>query len=349
MAELKKIVSDLFAPNPLIYWADFLATAILAWGSFVLTELAPSYSWAELALFAVSVFAFYRATLFIHELTHQERDSLPFFSLVWNLLIGIPILFPSFMYRGVHIDHHRRATYGTDEDGEYLPFGASPTWKTITYIGQSILLPILVVFRFGVIAPLSMIHPRLRQYVMTNASSLNIRMDVARRLPTSAVDLRNWYVQEALCFLWVAFVATLFYTEVLPLGTLRHVYLMMVTIFLVNSVRTVVAHRYRNRSGKDISFADQFADSVNFEGNFVVAELMAPVGLRYHALHHLFATIPYHNLYEAHRRLKEQLPADSLYHVANEPSLLAALLTLWRNTRAAAHEESEAPSNPRHI
>jgi fatty acid desaturase len=339
LGEWKKIVADLFAVNPVIYWLDFLFTAAVAWGSFSLTERAPALSLAEISWFTVSVFAFYRAVLFIHELTHQDRKDLPYFSLVWNLVMGIPFLFPSFMYRGVHIDHHRRATYGTNEDGEYLPFGASPIWRSVLYLGQSVLLPFLVVFRFAVISPLSMLHPRLRQYVMSHCSSLNIRLDVQRNIPTSPVELRNWTVQESLCVAWVAALASLFASGLLPLGTLRHIYLMMVTIFFVNSLRTVVAHRYRNRAGKDLTFAEQFEDSVNFEGNPVLSGLLAPVGLRYHALHHLFPSMPYHNLGAAHRRLKEKLPADSLYHAANEPSFWSAVHTLWRNARTAAREE----------
>jgi fatty acid desaturase len=342
LGEMKKLVGDLFTPNPWIYWSDMLLTAFLAWGAFFLTEAAPSRSGLELAGFVVSVFAFYRGGLFIHELTHQDRRDLPGFSLAWHFLFGIPMLFPSFMYRGVHIEHHKKNTYGTQEDGEYLPFGASPFWKSLYYISQSLLIPILVVIRFGLIAPLSLLHPRLRQYVMVHASSLNIRLDTPRRLPTNQQDLLRWYVQEALCFGWVVVVAVLALKGVIAAGTLRHVYLLLVTIFTVNSVRTLVAHRYKNSSGKEMSFTDQYVDSVNFEGNPVVAGLVAPVGLRYHALHHLFAAMPYHNLHLAQQRLVAALPKDSPFHLANEPSLWSAIATLWHNSHQSASDDKAA-------
>lgn len=343
LVEYKKLLEDCFAPNPWIYWTDFLCTALIGWGAFIETERFPALSVPTLIFFFVSVFALYRGTLFIHELTHRERKDLPGFSIAWNLVFGIPTLFPSFMYRGVHIDHHKKNSYGTEEDGEYLPLGASPFWKTVFYVGQSFLLPFLVVLRFGVMAPLSLLHPKARHFVMARNSSLAIRFDTARKIPTG-VDLRNWYILETLCFFFVATMAALFAFGVLGVDTLVHIYLAMVAMFLINSIRTVVAHRYLNKTGKEVSFRDQLLDSVNIEGNAVIAELMAPVGLRYHALHHLFPTMPYHNLGIAHRRLRSQLPADSFYHAINEPSLWAALSTHWKNTHHLSEENSLAES-----
>jgi len=344
LAEMKKIVADCFTANPWIYWADMLGTAAVAYGAFFATELSPAVSLQELFFFTVSVFAFYRGILFIHELTHQERRDLPGFSIAWNLLFGIAVLLPSFMYRGVHLDHHRKATYATDEDGEYLPFGASPIWRSFLYLGQSILLPFLVVFRFGVLTPLSFLHPRFRHFVMANTSALAIRMDTARKLPQGGQDLRNWYILEALAFIYVLVGFLCFSTGVLSLGTLRHMYLLFVAMAVVNSLRTLVAHRYKNRSEKEVSFTEQFLDSVNIEGNPVLMELMAPVGLRYHALHHVFANMPYHNLGIAHRKLKAALPKDSIYHQATEPTLLSALATHWKNAKEAQLEDEKIAS-----
>jgi fatty acid desaturase len=348
LGEMKKLVQDLFPVNPAIYWADLLLSVAATWGAFYLTEMAAPLSAAELCWFAVSVFSLYRAALFIHELTHQERGHLPGFSIAWNLLIGVPFLVPSLMYRGVHIDHHRRAMYGTEEDGEYLPFGASPLYRSVLYLGQAVLIPFLLVLRYLVLPPLSLMHPRVRKIVVEHCSSFAIRTDTARRVPTNPTDVRNWYALESLCFLWALIVTILVIEGVLPLTVVRHLYLLTVTTFFVNSVRTLVAHRYRNRSGWALTYAEQFEDSVNIEGPALFIELMAPVGLRYHALHHLFPSMPYYNLGIAHRRLKAQLPADSIYHRANERSLWSALATHVRNTRQAAREDAELAANSSH-
>jgi len=59
------------------------------------------------------------------------------------------------------------------------------------------------------------------------------------------------------------------------------------------------------------------------------------VGLRYHALHHLFPSIPYHNLSEAHRRIMRSLPDWEAYRRATYPTFLAAVEDLWRSARRA--------------
>ena len=94
---------------------------------------------------------------------------------------------------------------------------------------------------------------------------------------------------------------------------------------LINGVRTLAAHRYANHELEPLSEIEQLSDSLNHVGNPIIGELLAPVGLRFHALHHLFPTIPYHNLYEAHRRLIAKLPADDPYHKVGFKRFTSAL------------------------
>ena len=53
----------------------------------------------------VAVLSLYRAVVFIHELAHLSPGRVPGFRVAWNLLCGIPLLVPSFLY-GSHRDHH---------------------------------------------------------------------------------------------------------------------------------------------------------------------------------------------------------------------------------------------------
>ncbi|MBC8123078.1 MAG: fatty acid desaturase, partial [Gemmatimonadaceae bacterium] len=100
----RKLVSDLFQPRPEIFWPDLLASAALGWGAFALACTAELFSATMFASTAVAILALYRALAFVHELSHLRASVLPGFSTAWNFLIGIPLLFPSFVYVGVHAD-----------------------------------------------------------------------------------------------------------------------------------------------------------------------------------------------------------------------------------------------------
>jgi fatty acid desaturase len=125
------------------------------------------------------------------------------------------------------------------------------------------------------------------------------------------------------------------------LGFLAQVYLTGVVVVLINSIRTLGAHRFFN-DGREMTFVEQLLDSVNYPRRPILTGLWAPVGLRFHALHHLFPSLPYHNLAEAHRRLMAELPADSPYRSTEESSLWSALGRLWRMAR----QTGERPVTP---
>ncbi len=78
-----------------------------------------------------------------------------------------------------------------------------------------------------------------------------------------------------------------------------------------------------------MTVAEQFLDSVDVPGNSLLTGLWAPVGLRYHATHHLFPRMPYHALGKAYRLLESQLSDNTLYLKATRSSLWDALRRLW--------------------
>ena len=83
-----------------------------------------------------------------------------------------------------------------------------------------------------------------------------------------------------------------------------------------------------------MEYAEQYLDSVNIPGNGLITPLWAPVGLRYHATHHLFPSLPYHALGKAHRRLAGNLSDSALYLQTSRNSLWDALRRLWHESRA---------------
>ncbi len=89
-----------------------------------------------------------------------------------------------------------------------------------------------------------------------------------------------------------------------------------------------------------MTFLDQLLDSINYPHRPFLSALWAPLGLRFHALHHVFPSLPYHNLDQAHRRLMAELPADSPYRLTESPSLTASIVQLWQTSLAAGKEAS---------
>ncbi|MEX2120468.1 MAG: fatty acid desaturase [Pirellulales bacterium] len=336
--QARRIVEELFVPRPAIYWTDFLFSIGIGGTAFQLVRRVPPFSIGQLLLYAISCLALYRAALFIHELVHLRSGTFNGFRVTWNLLCGIPFLMPSFLYY-THMAHHARKHYGTHDDGEYLPLGAGPARAIFVYLCQPLVIPVLAVVRFLLFTPVAWISPRFRRFVHQRASSMVMDPSYVRPLPTPK-ELRAWRLQEAACFLYAFGAAWLFIRGRLPLELLAQGYLTAVGVIMVNHVRTLGAHRFRH-DGEELSFVEQLLDSINYPRNPLISGLWGPVGLRFHALHHLFPSMPYHSLAEAHRRLMAELPPDSPYRRTESPGLWASLCELWRAARTSADTRGE--------
>ncbi|UUO06453.1 fatty acid desaturase [Blastopirellula sp. J2-11] len=340
LVSARRIVHDLFKPNPVIYWTDFLVTYAIGVTAFQWVKPSPLFSLQQIGLFMVSCLMFYRLAMFIHELVHMRSGSFTFFRIAWNLMVGIPFLMPSFVYYP-HMDHHRRKHYGTDKDGEYLALGQNGRWQMIAFVLGSFLVPIVTVFRYLILTPLTWISPSLRRLVLRHASSLVMDPTYIRPLPT-AQAMRIIRLQEIACFLWCLAIAISVCTVgKYPFPFLIQCYLTGATILTINAIRTLGAHRFDNEEG-EMTFVEQLLDSVNYPSRPWITTWWGPIGTRFHALHHLFPSMPYHNMPAAHRRLMEELPADAPYRQTNRVTLISGILDLWRRSREYERQQAAA-------
>lgn len=323
-AELTRDISD---ARPAIYWPDML---ISAFAGYIALAGAILLSNPVLAV-ACGIFAvltLYRALLFIHELTHIHKNALPGFRLMWNLLVGIPMLTPSFMYENVHTLHHARTRYGTAEDPEYLPLALMKPWSLPVFILVAFLAPPALVIRFGVLTPLGLIIPPLRRLVWERFSALSINPDFRRRPPEGKFARQVMWQELGACLWSIALIASIFLLGWKPLLVALAVFSV---VAVLNQLRTLVAHLWENE-GEQMTVTAQYLDSVNVPPPSPWAELWAPVGLRYHALHHLLPSLPYHSLAEAHRRLSTRFGEGTTYQGANYPGMFMLVARIARST-----------------
>ena len=343
LPELRRQFANAFAPTPWRYWCDFLLSALLGWGAFFVTiSISPS-SITYLITTLIAIVALLRATIFIHELSHLKRGAVPGLEVMWNLLIGIPFLLPSVMYDS-HADHHRQATFATAQDPEYVPLAHWSRFQLFRFVASMLFVPLLLALRWGIAGPLSLFVPPLHRLLISRASSLVINPHYQRPLPHARERIR-WYSQEVATALgfWIAVVATA--NGIIPLRCIGQWYIIGAGIAVLNQLRTLAAHRYTN-DGRQLTIGEQLLDSINLTGPSFLTTLAAPVGLRYHAVHHFLPTVPYHSLGTLHRQLCTALAPDSPYHRTEVQGILLAIHQLMQGQSSAVPSTQLTADHP---
>jgi fatty acid desaturase len=322
--ELTLLVQDLQAPRPFIFWMDLICCVLAIQIGLYLSAPFPeglfTHSVQAVAGFAAAAFALYRASYFNHELAHHSRR-LPGFEFVWNLVIGIPLLIPSFLYSD-HRNHHSNEAFATGYDAEYLPEHLRNARGAAALLALAFVLPFIYIVRFAILVPAGWVSPAIRHWVDVRASSLGL-LGLSRRAAPTANELKTLRRQEVTCFCYILAVGALLLTGIIPLQLAIQVYAVIVCMLVLHGMRIMVGHRYKTDDAGTHDRIDQVEDSFNFTASGPIIKAFLPVGFHLHALHHLFPNIPYHNMPEAHRRITTFLPSNSTYHMAESRSYFA--------------------------
>lgn len=308
MKRVQELVADLREPRQAVYFTDLLLSAGLGWACFV-WALLPGPGWPRALAFAVAVLLLYRSLAFIHEIFHQQ--GMKGFRHTWHALSGVPLLIPFLLYLPIHQGHHNKLTYGTSEDGEYDQFKGRAGVAATKLFALNLALPLALWVRFALLTPLAVVLPGIREKMIPEFVHMALRMPfrapaIKESARTEALRVEWW------CFAWAwALVAMAAWLGWLWLAAWA---VLVVLIATLNTIRALGGtHLYvEEPGGRDAR--GQLLDSLNVDASDPVTLLLCPVGLRYHALHHIAPYLPYHALTQAHRRLMQQLPAGSEYH-----------------------------------
>lgn len=308
---------DFFRVSPARYWLDFLVSLVAAYAAAWVYLSFPFGSWQQLIAFPLAAFWLYRMGSLIHEVCHLGGHEMPLFKLAWNALGGVMTLTPSPFFTRHHRDHHSRRFYGTPEDPEYVAnvMEGGNLASIAGYVVHVLAFPGLVFLRF-LLTPLSFVHPAVREWTLRKASSLTLNRRYDRKL--TAADRRAILAVEIPCFLRAALIPVLVLAGVNHWSRMPLLYALAVATVVLNQLRQLADHHFEG-DGSRVDIEAHILDSCNFTSNDPLTLLFFPFSIRYHALHHLFPSLPYHNLKPAHEHLAATLPADSPYHSLDRP------------------------------
>jgi fatty acid desaturase len=322
VSEIKQVVqeseTDFFRVKPVRYWFDFLLSVTLAYTAASIYLAYPLGSWQQIAAYPFAIFWLYRLGSLVHEVCHLGHHEMRVFKVVWNLVVGVMTLMPSPFFTRHHRDHHSQKMYGRPEDPEYVVniFRPGSIPSIVCYALIVAAFPLIVWLRFF-LSPLTFLHPKLREWALTRASALTMNWRYERKL----TDFDRWAVtsMELLCWIRAAAIPAAVLLGAAPWTRMPLLYALGLGTLVLNQMRQLADHHFETE-GEEFTMEDHLFDSCNFTGRDFLTWLFFPFSIRYHALHHLFPTLPYHNLKACHYHLVETLPADSPYRRLDQES-----------------------------
>jgi len=322
-SEIKESIKDYSILNPTRVYVEIISLGVLAWLAFIYAVINKN-----IPSLILSGILMYRGHGLIHEVSHL-RNFLKYYEALYDFFFGFPNRIPAYSIR-THRFHHGINSFGTIKDPEYEKWTDKPSYFLLRPALLCNLYPLFLTLRFGVWPIFSLVTPKSwSEYVYLRMSSfvMNLNYERPRNIQEEQEVKRSDLMMSLFLFssLLVAYSFNVLVTYIL------YWYAMAVVLFLLNTYRALVAHRYlAHRKAQDSSIDGQLLDSVTIEGSFLT-ELWAPNGLRYHSTHHYLPNIPYYNLGKVHRKLKQLLPEGHPYLSTIEPSFKSAFSKLAKS------------------
>lgn len=316
-AVLKNSQSNFHEVKSWIYWRDMLLGGTIAYTAAGIYVSAPAFSAIQIIAFVVAIFWLYRVGSLVHEVAHLGGHEMTSFKVAWNILIGIPTLTPSTFFTGHHRDHHTQRVYGTPQDPEYVvnvcPRGS--ILNLMAYFLIVALFPLAVFLRFA-LAPLTFISPKVREFTLRRLSAFTFNWNYER--PIQKIDRKPFAALELMCCIRAIGIPGAVLLGASEPSRMLLLYLLGASVVVMNQLRQLADHHFEG-DGENLTMSDHIKDSCNYVGKDPLTWLFFPFAIQYHALHHMFPSLPYHNLASAHKFLMSELPGDSPYRDLTQP------------------------------
>jgi fatty acid desaturase len=207
--------------------------------------------------------------------------------------------------------------YGTPEDPEYVTniCTRGSILNLIFYFMFVAAFPLVVFLRFF-LAPLTFLTPSIRDFTLRKLSAFTFNWKYERQL--GRINRKTFAALELLCCLRAAVIPGAVLFGATEPSRMFMLYLLGASVVTLNQLRQLADHHFEGHGGQ-LTMSEHIKDSCNYVGRDPVTWLFFPFAIQYHALHHLFPSLPYHNLANAHRYLMKELPADSPYRLLEQP------------------------------
>ncbi len=331
---LKDADADYFIIKPWRYWADFAISLIFGYSAGSLFLMSPNGSLWQMVAFPLAVFWLYRLGSLVHEVCHLGQHEMRIFKITWNLLAGVVLLSPSPFFTRHHRDHHSCKLYGTHEDPEYVInfYGAGGIVGLLRFAFEVVIFPLLVFLRF-LLAPITFLHPRLRAFALRHGTALTLNWRYERKV--NDWDRRVLTAIELMCSVRAGLILLAVYIGWTDWTRLPLLYILAVSVLALNQLRLLGDHHLASHGDK-MTLDDHIMDSCNYTRPDFGTWLLFPFAIRYHALHHMFPSLPYHNLSAAHAHLTQSLPPDSPYHILEQASWWSVARHAFRSNAGRA-------------
>lgn len=306
--------------KPWRFFYTLIHCALLGWGGFALSLYTDGPVFY--ISYIIGLIFIYKGTLMIHEVAHFQKK-VRGLRLTYNLLFGFFNKYPAYLY-DTHAFHHGKHTFSTYKDPEYQYVKPDTIVTILGPIFVSLFLPIFQILRFIILPPFMVLMPyKLKNKIYKHFSTLVFDVKY-KRMAKNKSDINQMLRNDlATSFFNLIFIGAIF-LGFLPMKTFILWYGMIVFASLLNMYRAKYNHIYNNKSRHAQSWENHLLDCFTIDKG-IITEIFSPVGLRYHALHHVMQEIPFYNLKKAHEHLLRNLPKEHIYRQTIVPNLLAAI------------------------